>query len=153
MMSQSAQSTEGNVTRSSATRIARSTMLVIGILAFAKAFSLLEQKIALSRFGVGAAWDTYATAAQLPEQLFNLIAGGALAYAFIPVFGGFLTRGDRESAWKLASNVLNTVFLAAVGVSIVVFLFAPWLVAHLLAPGYVYADLSSPLSGNAMLTL
>src|SRR5215831_10168040 len=113
MMSQSVQPLEGNVTRSSATRIARSTILVIGILAFAKAFSLVEQKIALNAFGVGARWDTYATAAQLPEQLFNLIAGGALAYAFIPIFGGFLTRDDRDGAWQLASNVLNSVFLTA----------------------------------------
>jgi putative peptidoglycan lipid II flippase len=35
--------------------------------------------------------------------LFNLVAGGALGSAFIPVFTGFLTRGDKRSAWRLAS--------------------------------------------------
>src|SRR5437870_4679385 len=131
--------------RPTAARIARSAAMVIGLLAFAKLFSLTEKWVGLDRFGVTSAWDTYAAANLIPEQLFNLLAGGALAYAFIPIFGTFLTRDDREGAWRLASNVLNTIFLAVVILSVVVFFIAPWLVANVIAPGFRFIDLSHPM--------
>lgn len=138
-----------------ASRIARSAALVIGILAFGKLFSLSEKWIGLDRFGVGIDWDTFAAANQLPEQLYNLIGGGALAFAFIPVFSALLNRGKTNDAWNLAANVLNTIFLAALSLSILVFLTAPWLVAHVLAPGfaspYLNTDaLHSPFHGELL---
>jgi putative peptidoglycan lipid II flippase len=142
----------------SARRIARSAIMVIGILAFGKMFSLAEKWVGLDRFGVGIDWDTFSTANQLPEQLYSLISGGALAYAFIPIFGGLLGKGQRETAWKLASNVVNTVFLAALSLSVIVFLAAPWLVAHVLAPGFAspYLDVNAihhPFNGQLMARL
>jgi putative peptidoglycan lipid II flippase len=120
----------------SAGKIARSAIVVIGILAFGKLFSLSEKWIGLDRFGVGVDWDTFAAANQLPEQLYNLIGGGALAFAFIPIFSRVLARGNRDQAWQLASNVLNTIFLAAFFLSAVVFLFAPQIISGLIAPGF-----------------
>ncbi|MHB8629847.1 MAG: murein biosynthesis integral membrane protein MurJ [Aggregatilineales bacterium] len=117
-------------------QLARSTALVMGLLTVAKLISLLQKLIIVQRFGVGAEWDTFVAANQVPEQVFNLIAGGALTYAFIPVFGGFLTRGDTATAWRLASNVVNAVFAAALIIAVVIFVTAPWLVAHVVAPGF-----------------
>src|SRR5258705_13203530 len=149
------QSTASSTPQPMAARIARSAALVIAILAFSKLFSLAEKWVGLNRFGVSSAWDTFAAANQIPEQIFNLIAGGALAYAFIPIFGTLLTRDDRDSAWRLASNVLNTVFLAAVIVSVIVFFAAPWLIANVVAPGFktMYVDLSHPLAPSLIHSL
>ncbi len=121
--------------------LARSTALVMVLLFVAKLISLLQKLIIVQRFGVGAEWDTFVAANQVPEQVFNLIAGGALGYAFIPVFSDLLTRvvpddPRRMVAWRLASNVLNAVFLAAAAVAVVVFIAAPWLVATVVAPGF-----------------
>ena len=126
----------GALSAPSASKVARSALLVIVILALGKVFSLSEKWIGLDRFGVGTDWDTFTAANQLPSQLFILISGGALASAFIPVFGGLLTEGRRKEAWTLASNVVNTVFLAALFLSIVVFFSAPVLVANVIAPGF-----------------
>ena len=117
-------------------RIARSTAIVMVLLSVAKMIALVQKLIIVRRFGVGAEWDTFVAANQVPEQLFSLIAGGALTYAFIPVFGGMLTRGDHKAAWRLVSNVMNTVFVVALAVSVVVFIAAPWLVTHVVAPGF-----------------
>jgi putative peptidoglycan lipid II flippase len=132
----------------SASSIARSAALVIGILAFAKVFSLIEKKIALSRFGINMSWDTFTVANQIPEQLFTLLAGGALAYAFIPIFSDFIAKDNREAAWKLASNTLNTIFLTVCTISVIVFLAAPWLIAHVVAPGFamMLADTALPFN-------
>src|SRR5258708_39191679 len=70
--------------------IARSAILVIALLLAAKLFSLVEQKVALDRFGITLAWDTFTVANAIPEQLFNLLAGRRTALALFPLFGGFL---------------------------------------------------------------
>jgi len=144
---------EKTVPTPSAGKIARSAIVVIGILAFGKLFSLSEKWIGLDRFGVGVDWDTFAAANQLPEQLYNLIGGGALAFAFIPIFSRVLARGNRDQAWQLASNVLNTIFLAAFFLSAVVFLFAPQIISSLIAPGFARPFLpahvlADPFSGE-----
>src|SRR5258708_9102810 len=114
--------------RPTASRIARSALLVIVILAFAKGFSLVEKKVALDRFGITLAWDTFTVANQLPEQMFNLLAGGALAYAFITIFGDFLAHDYRNGAWELASNTIHPIFLGGLIAARLAIFDAPWLV-------------------------
>ena len=123
--------------------LARSTALVMLLFSLAKLISLVQKQVILNRFGVGAEWDTFVAANQVPEQVVNLIAGGALTYAFIPIFGGLLTRAqstktpvDQATVWRLASNVWNTIFATALLLGILIFITAPWLVAHVVAPGF-----------------
>ncbi|MBX3081557.1 MAG: murein biosynthesis integral membrane protein MurJ [Anaerolineae bacterium] len=143
------------VQRPTSTQVARSAVLMIGVLAFAKVFSLSEKWIGLDRFGIGSEWDTFAVANQLPEQLYILLAGGALSFAFIPVFSGFLGKGDKDKAWRLSSNVLNTVFLVALVAAIVAFIFAPQLIQYVLAPGFAtpVVNMSQPIRASVVTSI
>jgi len=116
--------------------MARNTVLLMVAFAVAKAISLAQTFIIASVFGVGDEWDAFVTANRIPEQIVLLIGGGALSYAFIPVFSGLLARGDRGQAWRLASSVINTVFVVTLALSVIGFLAAPWLVEHVVAPGF-----------------
>jgi putative peptidoglycan lipid II flippase len=115
-------------------RIVRSTLIVMAASALAKAISLGQTVIVADKFGP--AWDTYVAASGIPDLIVILISGGALVQAFLPVFSGFVAEGDRERAWRLASATINTVFLAALVLSALAFLLAPWLVPNVLAPGF-----------------
>jgi putative peptidoglycan lipid II flippase len=117
-------------------QIARSTLVVMVAFGAAKAVSLLQTFIIARTFGVGSEWDAFVTANRIPELIFTLIAGGALAHAFIPIFSGYLAQNDQPGAWRIASHVINTVFLTTLLVSTVVFFLAPWLVANVAAPGF-----------------
>ena len=117
-------------------QIARSTLVVMAAFAIAKVISLAQTIIIARVFGVGREWDTFVTANSLPELIFTLISGGALAHAFIPIFSGYLARDDKPGAWKLTSHVINTVFAATAVVSVVVFFTAPWWVTNVVAPGF-----------------
>ncbi len=117
-------------------QIARSTLVVMAAFAIAKVISLAQTIIIARVFGVGREWDTFVTANSLPELIFTLISGGALAHAFIPIFSGYLARDDKFGAWKLTSHVINTVFAVTAVVSVVVFFTAPWWVATIVAPGF-----------------
>ncbi len=116
--------------------IVQSTIIVIIAFGIAKIISLAQTVIIAREFGVGVDWDMYLIANRIPETIFNLIGGGALAFAFIPVFSGFLAKNDRDGAWKLASRVINTVFSLTLLASIIAFLFAPTLVEGLVAVDY-----------------
>jgi putative peptidoglycan lipid II flippase len=116
--------------------IARSTLVVIIAFGIAKVISLAQTVIIADVFGLGADWDAYVTANSVPELIFTLIAGGALANAFIPIFTGYLAKDDTSNAWRLASHVINTVFTLTIVVSAVAFIGAPWLVANSIAPGF-----------------
>jgi putative peptidoglycan lipid II flippase len=117
-------------------RIARSTLIVVIAFATAKVISLIQTVIIANTFGLSAEYDAYVTANRAPELIVTLIAGGALGYAFIPIFSGFLTKGDHERAWDVASQVLNSIFVVSFVVSVLAFIFAPWLVGFVYAPGF-----------------
>ncbi len=97
----------------------------------------LVRQILISRaFGTGDAYDAFVAASRYPDLIFNLIAGGALASSFIPVFTGFLEKEDRASAWKLASAIINLVILVLTAVSVLSAIFSIQAVRYILAPDF-----------------
>jgi putative peptidoglycan lipid II flippase len=123
-------------------QIARSTLIVMLAFGAAKALSLAQTFIIANVFGVGREWDAYVTANRIPEQIFNLIAGGALGTAFLPIFTGLLTTSTRERAWRLASHVINSVFAVTFMLSVISFVAAPFIVETLVAPGFDAAQVA-----------
>jgi len=82
--------------------------------------------------------DTFNAANNLPDVLFALISGGALAMAFIPLLTEYLTTKDRAAAWDLFSRVANVAFLVTGSIALVIAIFAqPIVDAKLgIAPGF-----------------
>jgi putative peptidoglycan lipid II flippase len=143
--------TPAQIDESARTRqIARSTLIVMIAFGTAKAISLVQTFIIARQVGVGTEWDTFVTANRIPELIFTLIAGGALAHAFIPIFSGRLAQNDRDGAWKIASHVVNFVFTMTLLVSIAAFFAAPWLVANVAAPGF---DVAAQLQTAEMMRI
>jgi putative peptidoglycan lipid II flippase len=91
---------------------------------------LIRQILVSRAFGTGAEIDAFNAAARLPELLFSLVAGGALASAFIPTFTDFLTREDRRGAWQLASSIANIASLILAIGSLIAAIFAPQFVKY-----------------------
>jgi putative peptidoglycan lipid II flippase len=117
-------------------KLARSTLIVMTAFGTAKVLSLVQTFVVARAFGISQEWDAYVAANGIPELIFTLIAGGALAHAFIPIFSSFLARGDHTGAWRTASHVINTVFTVTLITSTLTFFAAPWLVATVVAPGF-----------------
>jgi putative peptidoglycan lipid II flippase len=80
--------------------------------------------------------DVFNSANNVPDVLFALISGGALAMAFIPLMSDYLTTKGREAAWDLFSRVANLAFIVTGLVAIVVSIFARELVDHVIVPGF-----------------
>ena len=87
--------------------IARNVLLVSGAFVLAAAAGLIRNALIARRFGIGADLDAYYAAFKLPDLLFTVVAGGALATAFIPVFAGFMAAEDRDCTSRRAHDISN----------------------------------------------
>lgn len=104
---------------------------------FSSIINLAKGVVILRAFGTGMENEAFWAANRVSEILFNLVAGGALASAFIPAFSTFLVRKQRDNAWKLASSIINLVFIIISLLAILTAIFAPQFVRYILAPGFV----------------
>lgn len=80
--------------------------------------------------------DAFFASNQVAETLFTLLAAGALSSAFIPTFTGLIAKGDKSSAWKLASSIANLLILTLSLMALLAAVFAPQIVRYALAPGF-----------------
>jgi len=66
----------------------------------------------------------YVSAIALPDLVFQILVGGAVGAAFIPVFKRYHAVGQDDESWYLTSAVINLFVLVALGTSIVLAVFA-----------------------------
>jgi putative peptidoglycan lipid II flippase len=118
------------------TGLALSSLIVMGGFVVSKAIGIVRQSAITRTFGAGEQLDAYYAAFKLPDLLLTLIAGGAVATTFIPLFTEHLAAGNQGRAWRLASVVLNVLLMAMSIVALFAALLAPWLVRTLIAPGF-----------------
>ncbi|MHC1740222.1 MAG: murein biosynthesis integral membrane protein MurJ [Anaerolineaceae bacterium] len=117
-------------------RIARAAGTIMLAMILGQVLSLISSMLITRAFGTSVQNDAYNAANRLPDILYSLVAGGALASAFIPTFTTLLTQGKRSNAWKLASAIANLVTLILVIVCAITAFFAPWVVHNILARGF-----------------
>lgn len=99
-----------------------------------RVLGLLREVILGYRFGTSSEYDAYVSAFRVPDLLFMVVMAGAFGSAFIPVFGGFLAKGDDEKAWDLASAVITMSAVITVGLGLVMFVLAGPIMRYLVAP-------------------
>jgi putative peptidoglycan lipid II flippase len=118
--------------------VARSSLLIAILFSADKLLGLLRQAIIGRQFGVSQVLDAFNAANNLPDLLYAVISGGALAMAFIPVLSETMERGGRQETWKLFSRVANWAFLITGILSIIFAIAAPQIVRAELgvAPGF-----------------
>ena len=109
--------------------LARATLIVTSALMLSRVLGLLRTSLFASVFGSKADAlnaDAFTNAFAFPDMLFTIVAGGALASAFIPVFTNYLVeKRDRKAAWHIASSALNIIMLVLVALAILGIIFTP----------------------------
>jgi putative peptidoglycan lipid II flippase len=109
--------------------VARSTLVVMAGLGASIVVGLLRQRVIALKFGTSAELDAFTAANGIPELLFTMLAGGALAFAFIPVYTRLLSARQDEVSNLLLSRVINSVLLLTASAATLVAIFAPTLIS------------------------
>lgn len=116
----------------------RSSLLLAFFFGLEKILGFARQVLIAQRFGLSAELDAFYAANNLPDLIFALISGGALAVAFIPVLSEYLQTKGRPESWVLFSRIANLVFLVTAGLSILIAVFARQIITSPfgIAPGF-----------------
>lgn len=119
-------------------RLSKVSLLLAVLFGIDKILGVARQMIISRQFGLSAELDVFNAANNLPDMLFMLISGGALAIAFIPVLSEVLTQKGKTQAWDLFSNILNIAFIVTAVLAVIVAIFARPLISNQLgiAPGF-----------------
>ncbi|HVB65974.1 MAG TPA: murein biosynthesis integral membrane protein MurJ [Nitrolancea sp.] len=115
--------------------VAANATIVAAAYVVSRVLGLLREVLIARQFGTSPNYDAYVAAFKIPDLLFLVVMSGAFGSAFIPVFGGFLGRGEHQRAWRLASSVLTYTIAVLLGGGIVVFIFASPVMRYIVAPG------------------
>ena len=91
---------------------------------------LVREQVMAALFGATAATDAFVVASAVPQIVYDLLVGGAISAALVPVFVDAVD--DEERLWRLLSTVLTLVALVLTGVAVILALVAP-VVVDLLA--------------------
>lgn len=79
--------------------------------------------------------DAYTVAFSVPDFMFFILVSGALSVTFIPVFNQRFADGNKKSAWRLSTSVLNLMALMTLITSVLIIIFADPLVRYVVGPG------------------
>jgi putative peptidoglycan lipid II flippase len=121
------------------TPLARNSLIVAFFFFINKVLALVETMIVSRIYSDQVELlDTFNAANNLPDLLFALISGGALAMAFIPLLTEYLTTKSREAAWDLFSRVANFGFIVTGVFALLIAIFAQQIVDSEIgiAPGF-----------------
>jgi len=116
--------------------IVHGAITVMAAFIISNLIGLFAKTLTARYFGTGIESNAFFAANRFTEILFNLVAGGALGSAFIPVFTGLLAKNKNKKAWRLASAVMNLVTIVLVVLSLLTAIFSRQVVRYVLAPGF-----------------
>ena len=92
-------------------RLTKISLLLASFFFLDKVLAFVRQILIARQFGFSSELDAFNVANNVPDFLFAIISGGALALAFIPVLSEVLTKDGKRPAWDLFSRVANIAFV------------------------------------------
>lgn len=107
---------------------------------------LIRDRLLASTFGASSDLDVYFAAFRIPDFIYNILIAGGIVVAFIPLFSEYFLK-DKKEAWEFTNNVLNVFLFFLVLISLVISIFAPFLI-KIITPGFT----SQQISLTALLT-
>ncbi len=105
---------------------------------------VIRDLLLAQKFGAGSELDIYFAAFKIPDFVYNVLILGGVLVAFLPLFSEYFAKDEKE-AWKFSSNCLNIFLFLLVLLSLVLFLFTPFLM-KLIAPGFNAAQMQKTIT-------
>jgi putative peptidoglycan lipid II flippase len=117
--------------------ITRVSLLLAVFFALDKGMAIFRQ-VFIARQFVIPDQDAFNVANNLPDLIYALISGGALALALIPILSSTLAKDGRAATWAIFSRIANLAFIVTGGLSLLIALSASYFVGWKfgIAPGF-----------------
>jgi putative peptidoglycan lipid II flippase len=116
------------------------TAIIVMISIIASRFTgFIRETLVPNFIGVNELGDSYNIAFTITGLMYNLLIGGAIAAALIPVLSGYIAKDEEKEGWLCVSTFVNVLFIATVFVCTLGMIFAPFLV-RVIAGGFTDPD-------------
>jgi putative peptidoglycan lipid II flippase len=116
--------------------VASATLVTMTLIGLSRITGIIRDIGRTTLFGRDWHTDAYVSAFSIPDLIYFLASGGALSAGFVPVFTGYLTKGEDEKAMRTFRVLMTYLGLLLLFLIIAFEVLAPQLVA-LLFPGMV----------------
>ncbi|MDR1060274.1 MAG: murein biosynthesis integral membrane protein MurJ [Clostridiales bacterium] len=120
-------------------RLATDAYIVMGATVLSRLTGFFREMLIPAKFGVGYVADVYEMAFRFPDLMFNLLIGGAISAALIPVLSGSISKGEEREGWQAVSRFINLTMALTVAICIAGSVFSEQLVMFV-AQGWDPAD-------------
>ncbi|MEM1038053.1 MAG: murein biosynthesis integral membrane protein MurJ [Pseudomonadota bacterium] len=97
----------------------------------------LREALIAAALGTGPVADVFYVCLRFPNLFRRLFAEGAFNIAFVPLFAKELEAGGEEAARQFARQVFAVLSSWLIVLTVLAIVFMPWLVANVIAPGFV----------------
>jgi putative peptidoglycan lipid II flippase len=131
-------------------KLAAASLVVMAGFVASRILGLVRNIVIANEFGTGREYEAFVAALTVPDLVFQVLAGGAVGSAFIPVFKAYFAREEDEEAWRLTSIVMSLALLATGATALGLILLARP-VTELIVPGWDAA--SKDLTATLMRTM
>lgn len=121
--------------------MARNAGAVMAATLLSRVLGQIRDIVIAHQIGAGVVADSYTAAFKVPDLFMYLLAGGALASTFIPVFKEHLQLNKHKTAWQIFSVVATVTALVAGLFVLIAEIWTPEFV-RLLNPGYSAATIA-----------
>jgi putative peptidoglycan lipid II flippase len=98
--------------------VARAAALIASVTVLARAFGFVRTLVFSHTVGTDRLADAYNSANQIPNTVFDIVAGGALAGVAVPLLAGPLSRGERRDAQQIVSSLLTWAIMVLLPLSV-----------------------------------
>jgi len=116
-------------------RLAGAAVIVMTSIIVSRITGFIREMLVPNAFGLKETADAYAFAFKITGLMYDMLVGGAIAAALIPILTGYIEKNDEEDGWKAVGTFINIVFAAMCIISISGIIFAKNIVS-VAAPGF-----------------
>ncbi|NLW02507.1 MAG: murein biosynthesis integral membrane protein MurJ [Clostridiaceae bacterium] len=116
-------------------RLTGATAIVMVATFISRVTGFLRTLLIYTKMRPGGYSDEFLMAFTLPDIVYDLLAGGAIAAALIPVFSAYITKGKEHIGWRAVSTFMNLTIILMVVLEIIFFIWTDELLS-VLAAGY-----------------
>ena len=109
--------------------LARAAFIIMLGNALSRLLGMVREMVIAGLFGSTSATDAFTAASRVPSTVYDLLIGGMIAAALIPVFSDYYSTQMKEDLGRLVSGLLTLVTAALATVAAIIYFLAPQVIA------------------------
>jgi putative peptidoglycan lipid II flippase len=109
-------------------KLTGAALIVMTSIIVSRITGFFREMLVPNMLGVNQVGDAYNIAFRVTGLMYDLLVGGAIAAALIPILTGYLAKDQEEDGWKAVGTFINIIFIVMAFVCTLGVIFAPKLV-------------------------